>query len=87
MHLKPHTKEWFSALEKTNPGQAAHTRQIISLAGREDVCSICGDVESADYKVASEQALPGTINTLRLCADCVEIRKRLEGEIFHPLTN
>jgi len=87
LQFKPHTKEWFAALEKVNPNQAAHTRQIIGLAGRDDVCSICGDVESADYKVASEQTLPGAINTLRLCADCVKIRKQVEGEIFHPLAN
>ncbi len=87
LYLKPHTAEWFAALEKVAPRQAEHTRQIVRLAGREDVCSICGDVESADYKVASEQSLPGVIDTLRLCSDCVKIRKETEGEVFHPLGN
>jgi len=41
-YLKPHSPEWFAALEKVNPTQAAQTTQILSLAGRDDVCSICG---------------------------------------------
>jgi len=87
LYLKPHTAEWFAALEKVAPHQAERTRYIIRLAGREDICSICGDVESDDYKVASEQSLPGVIDTLRLCSDCVEMRKLMEGEVFHPLGN
>jgi hypothetical protein len=87
LNLKPHTAEWFAALESVAPHQAEQTREIIRLAGREDVCSICGDVESADYKVTSEQTLPGVINTLRLCSDCMELRKQFQGEIFHPLAN
>lgn len=85
--LKPHTPEWFSALEKVAPHQAEQTRAVIRLAGRDDVCSICGDVDSADYKIVSEQSAPGVIDTLRLCGDCLKIRKEMQGELFHPMAN
>lgn len=41
--LRPHSKAWFEELEKQNPNQAAQTKQIISLASSEEVCTICGD--------------------------------------------
>lgn len=31
--------------------------------------------------------MPGVIDTLRLCPDYVEIRRRMNGEIFQPLAN
>lgn len=80
--LKPHSQEWFSELEKVNPGQAAQTRQIIQMAGSNDVCSICGDEESNDYKLDSEDT---NVSSLRLCDDCLGIRKSMHGENFVPL--
>jgi hypothetical protein len=85
--LKPHSPEWFEALEKINPAQAAQTKQLISLAGRNDVCSVCGDEESFDYKLASEQITSGVVSTLRLCEDCLKIRKNMYGENFLPFIN
>ena len=41
--LKPHTSEWFKALQAVNPWQTARTRHILSIAGSDAVCSICGD--------------------------------------------
>ena len=35
--LKPHTAEWFKALETVNPRQAAHTKHILSLVGDDAV--------------------------------------------------
>jgi hypothetical protein len=87
IHLKPHTREWFAELEKTNPRQAAMTRAIVEAAGHVDVCSICGDEPASDYKLASEQAAPGVLSTLRLCDDCLRIRRGMEGESFVLLTN
>ena len=51
--LKPHTAEWFKALETTNPRQAAHTKHILSLARSDAVCSICGDESNRDYKLVN----------------------------------
>ncbi len=85
--MKPHSPEWFSALEEINPLQAAQTRQILSLAGRDDVCSICGDEEATDYKLTSEQTTSGVVSTLRLCEDCLGIRRNMYGEQFVPFSN
>ena len=85
--LKPHSKEWFEELEKQNPSQAAQTRQLISMAGSEEVCSVCGDDEANDYKLEGAQATPGTAITLRLCDDCLGIRKTMHGEDFVPFVH
>lgn len=69
-YLKPHTREWFDELEKTNPLQAVQTQTIIQAAGRDDVCSICGDELARDYKRASDQAVADVLSTLRLRDDC-----------------
>ena len=62
MQLKPHTAEWFEALRRINPQQAAQTQQIVRTAGRTDVCSICGDARSKTYRAVDNPGL-----TLRLC--------------------
>ena len=81
--LKPNTPEWLETLEKQNPAQAAQTKQMISLAGSSAVCSICGDEDSNDYILESEQANSNSVATLRLCDDCLGIRK-MGGENFLP---
>ncbi len=64
MQPPPNSKEWIEALEKINPKQAAMTRGIVQAAGREDVCSVCGDTPAKDYREAESPLL------IRLCADC-----------------
>lgn len=86
-YLKPHSPEWFAALEKVNVTQAAQTKHILSLAGRDDVCSICGDDPAADYKLVSEQMTTGIVASIRLCEDCLKIRRSMYGEKFVPFTN
>lgn len=83
LYPKPHTEEWFTALEKQNPRQAAMTRQIIGLAGREDVCSICGDDPSKEYKLTSPAPMEEDVATIRLCDDCLNIQKG-NGQTFAP---
>lgn len=86
-YLKPHSPEWITALKKTNPRQAALTQAVLAAAGRKDVCSICGDEDSSDYRLAGEQAVPGVVSTLRLCQDCLGIRRSMHHENFVPLAN
>ena len=81
-YLRPHTAEWFSALESCDSTQAAFTKQIIDLAGRTDVCSVCGDAPASDYKVVGAQFSPLIGATIRLCDDCREIRRTTNGESF-----
>jgi Permuted papain-like amidase enzyme, YaeF/YiiX, C92 family len=83
--LKPHTTEWFVALEQWDPPKAMMTREIIELVGRSDVCSICGDDPASDYRLAEECRPAGGPDTLRLCDDCVGIRRKA-GEPFVSLS-
>jgi hypothetical protein len=78
--LKPHTPEWFDALENLNPFQAAMTRRVVSLAGNDNACSICGDAQAAAFAVAN---VPPPAS-LRLCDDCHYCRA-LEGERLTPM--
>ncbi len=80
MDLQPHTPEWFEALCKLNPQQAAMTERILELAGRTDVCSICGDKNSVVYRMVAEPGL-----TLRLCDDCKAMQKSMYGSSFDPI--
>src|SRR5690606_27946673 len=82
---RPHSSEWFEALLEANPQQAQHTAQIVKLAGREDVCSVCGDIESQEYQILKMQFAPGVVASIRLCQDCKSIREGGFGEDFIPL--
>jgi hypothetical protein len=83
-HLMPHTSEWITALEEWDPIQAGIVRAHIEKTGRIDICSICGDSPANDYYFAKEYRAPGGVDTLRLCNDCVQIR-RANGEPFLSL--
>ena len=81
----PHTKEWFEQLDIEEPQKAKMTRAILSAAGRDNVCSICGDDPAIDYRRAGP-ILPGILSlTLRLCDDCLAVRDELFGEKYVPL--
>lgn len=82
--LIPHTPQWFAAMEVWDPVKAVQTRVVIADAGREDVCSVCGDDPAADYRLERMFRPPGGPDTLRLCEDCVVIRKSM-GDPFEPL--
>ena len=86
LYLKPHSPEWFNALEAFNPHQAAMTRAIIEAAGREDVCSVCGDTPVKDYKLVAEGLQPDAVASTRLCNDCLAIRSATMDENFAPMT-
>jgi hypothetical protein len=84
IYPKPHSDEWFRALDKFNPMQAAATRQVIELAGSHEVCSICGDEPSTDYRLTGELG-NDAVGTIRLCGDCRNIRSKMFAEEFEPL--
>ena len=86
-HLKPHTSEWFKALETLNPRQASHTKHILSLAVSDAVCSICGDESNRDYKLVNQEAAHWPVSTMRLCDDCLEVRRTMHGENFVPVAS
>ena len=82
MDLKPHTPEWFAAVRRQNPQQTAQTEQLVKLAGRTDVCSICGDTPSKVYRGVEAPAL-----TIRLCDDCKRMQKQMYGSSFDPVAD
>jgi hypothetical protein len=82
--LTPHSREWFAALEAINPQQAAHTRQIIANAGKEAVCTVCGDEPASDYRITTPNQAIDAVVSIRLCKDCRAIRE-MQGESFQPL--
>ncbi len=82
--LKPHSQKWFDALEVANPAQAAQTKRLISLAGKNDVCSVCGDEPAQDFYLPGREIAPQIIATLKLCDDCRSIRAN-GGENFVPI--
>ena len=83
-YMTPHTDEWFTSYGAVDPAKVAFTKQIIGLAGRDDVCSVCGDHPASDYKVVGVKFNPDIGATIRLCDGCRDIR-RSGGEVFQPL--
>ena len=76
----PHTSLWFSIVDRVEPRLGAIARLSIQHYESEEVCSSCGDPAS-DYRlVNAAEAMPG-IPSLRLCSDCVAIRRGF-GEQF-----
>jgi hypothetical protein len=84
-YFTPHSPEWFAALEAFDQVQAMQTRAILKAAGRADVCSICGDNPAIDYNLVSPKPHPNAVATIRLCGDCLTIRKAT-GESFELLS-
>ncbi len=86
-HLSPHSKEWFAALAKLDPQQAAQTKKTVKSAGTADVCSLCGGHSASDYEVADKWFDENTPVTFRLCEDCMSTRATNEGERLVPLSS
>lgn len=81
--IEPHSPYWFSIVDRVEPKLAALSR--LGVAAEEDlnVCSSCGDQPAAAYRVVNgAQTMPG-VPSLRLCNDCIEIRRDM-GNILAP---
>jgi hypothetical protein len=84
LYLKPHSVQWFAALEHFDAIQAFHTRQIIEQAGREDICGVCGSDPASDYRVPINGAAIHVVLSVRLCEGCKVIRAQ-QGEVLEKL--
>jgi hypothetical protein len=82
--LRPHSPEWFVSMDGWDPVKAAVTRFVIEQEGRDDVCSVCGDDPAVDYRLEKAFRPPGGPDTLRLCDDCLEIRRSM-GNPFEAM--
>jgi hypothetical protein len=71
-------------MDQWDPVKAAMTRFVVGKAGRDDVCSVCGDDPASDYRLEKALRPAGGPDTLRLCDDCVGIRRNM-GEHFEAI--
>jgi len=61
--------------ERVEPGLNILARQNILRVGSAAICFSCGDDRATDYLLTnSAEAMPG-VASLRLCKDCVAIRR------------
>lgn len=79
--LKPHTEEWFIAMERVNPTQAKVTRMIVETAGTSEVCSLCGIPADSDFEKPDKTFLDGSPMTFRLCRFCAHQEKMISREL------
>ena len=81
--VTPHTELWFSIVDRVEPRLGAVARLAIQRQRSAEVCSSCGD-PACDYRlVNAAEAMPG-VPSLRLCTDCVSIRRGF-GEILEVM--
>ena len=77
--IEPHTAYWFSIVERVEPNLAKLSRHVVSAEGGEDVCSSCGDRPATDYRLVNgAKTMPG-VPSLRLCDDCLAIRRSMQN--------
>lgn len=78
--IEPHSSLWFSIIDRVEPFLGAIARANIQQEGSVDVCSSCGDPPQDYLLMNSADAMPG-VPSLRLCSDCILIRRGY-GEIL-----
>lgn len=84
--IEPHTPYWWSVIDRVEPQLAALSRHAVASEGSTDVCSSCGDQPVASYRMVNgAETMPG-VPSLRLCEDCIEIRRGM-GDILVPFLN
>jgi hypothetical protein len=82
--IVPHSPAWFEAMSQVDATKAVHTASIVRTASSLDVCGICGDTPASDYELTAIKMPDNSPLTVRLCDDCVAIR-RADGEDFRPM--
>ena len=81
--IVPHSELWFSIIDRVEPPLGQLARLSIRHMGSPDICCACGDPAEDYVLVNNAEMMPG-VPSLRLCADCLAIR-RAAGEILEPL--
>ncbi|MGY8633546.1 YiiX/YebB-like N1pC/P60 family cysteine hydrolase [Bradyrhizobium sp. 14AA] len=82
--IEPHTEYWWSLIDRVEPKLAALSRHAVSAEGRTDICSSCGDHPANAYRVVNgAETMPG-VPSLRLCDECLEIRRGIMGNLLMP---
>lgn len=83
--IVPHSDQWFSIVDRVEPALGQIARLSIDRMKSLEVCSACGDPAEDYLLVNAAEMMPG-VTSLRLCLDCVGIR-RAGGEILTPLSD
>ncbi|MBY0284895.1 MAG: hypothetical protein K2W81_13165 [Sphingomonas sp.] len=74
--VEPHSALWFHYVDRVEPALGEAARRAIASEGALQVCSSCGDLPR-DYRlINAADAMPG-VPSLRLCDDCVAIRRAM----------
>jgi len=81
--IVPHSEQWFSIIDRVEPALGQIARMSIDRMKSIEVCSSCGDPAEDYLLVNAAEMMPG-VPSLRLCVDCVGIR-RAGGEFLRPL--
>jgi hypothetical protein len=79
-YFKPHTPEWFEALEAFDPIKATVTKIVVETLGNLNVCSVCGDDPAQDYELLDKFMQKNAVATIRLCDDCLKIKMQVHRE-------
>jgi hypothetical protein len=81
--IEPHSAYWYSIVDRVEPQLAALSRMVVTSDCSPEVCSSCGDRPAISYRLANgAQTMPG-VPSLRLCGDCIEIRRGM-GNVLMP---
>lgn len=81
--IVPHSEQWFSIIDRVEPALGQIARKSTIGMKSPDVCSTCGDPAQDYLLINAAEMMPG-VPSLRLCTDCLGIR-RARGEILDPL--
>ena len=81
--IDPHSDHWYSIVDRVEPHLAALSRHAVEAEGGANVCSSCGDEPALDYRLVNgAETMPG-VPSLRLCEDCIDIRRGM-GNVLVP---
>ncbi|ESW67344.1 hypothetical protein NKL07_01205 [Mesorhizobium sp. C280B] len=81
--IEPHSAYWYSIVDRVEPHLAGLSRRAVEAEGGTNVCSSCGDEPALDYRLVNGAGTMPGVPSLRLCDDCIEIRRGM-GNVLVP---
>ena len=84
--IEPHSNHWYFFVGKVEPAISKMTQHAIAAEGKSDICFVCGDQPSKAYRLVNGTSASLGIPSLRLCEDCIKIRRTM-GAVLLPFLN
>lgn len=81
--IEPHSSYWYSMVDKVEPTLAKLSHHAVLAKGDNKVCSSCGDRPTVAYRVINGTENLLGVPSLRLCDDCIAIRRGM-GNVLLP---